>query len=181
MRKFIFLIAVLLPIQFFGQNINNLDVRNGFKDFKLGDNYSKWSSQLAYSRTKSDGVKIYEYTGTCCSMLFDYNLAKIELGFLNSSLIIIYLETENFQKPYSESNQFTNWRKDDFERINNSFEVLFGKPSGIDAEEDITYHWQSKQVLLRSTYKYLGVREGDKQIVFVMKLDYLQDKTKSGF
>lgn len=181
MKKILFLLSSLFTILGNAQSISELDKKNGFKDFKLGDDFSKWSSQVAYSRTNEDGLKVYSYVGNCCNKVFDYKLNTIELGFLNSKLVLIYLETEKFQKPYSESKEFTTWRNTDFESINNSFQGLFGKPTGHNSEGDISFFWQSQKVMLRSTYKYLGVREGDMQVIFVFSLDYLKNIMNSGF
>ena len=63
----------------FAQTIDQLDKKNGFKDFTLGDAFSKWQSQLKLERNWDDGSKTYLYRGTCCNMVFNYPVEKINL------------------------------------------------------------------------------------------------------
>ncbi|RMZ60381.1 hypothetical protein D1632_05440 [Chryseobacterium nematophagum] len=164
----------------FGQSIAQLDEKNGFKDFKLGDSYSKWSSQLKYGGKNSDNTEAYDYVGTCCNMLFNYPLKNIRLIFSNSKLIGIMLQTTYFQKPYNISNEFTKWRSQDFESINDSFTQLFGEPTSAKLEE-ASFSWTGRKVTLISTYDYLGVRNGDQQNIIIISLDYLKSIKKNAF
>ncbi|CAA7386950.1 hypothetical protein [Chryseobacterium fistulae] len=180
MKKLLFISYTLLSVSSFGQNIAQLDEKNGFKDFKLGDPLSKWSSQVRHVGRISDNTEAYDYVGICCNMLFNYSLENIKLIFNNSKLIGIMLKTTYFQKPYNISNEFTKWRSQDFESINNSFTQLFGEPTSIKAEET-TFHWTGNKVVLISIYNYLGVRGGDNQIVMIINADYVKNMKKSGF
>lgn len=182
MKKLLFTGFLLLPIlivQLFGQGVRQLDEKNGFKDFNLGDEYIKWSSQLKFINS-SDDITIFEYTGNCCNKLFDFNLAKIGLAFSDSKLVIISLTTDYFQEPYSISNDFTKWRSQDFEYINDSFTQLFGEPTDKNLEK-ATFYWTGQKASLTSKYEYLGVRNGDRQNITLISIDYLKKIKNKGF
>src|SRR5688572_6446878 len=98
----------------FGQSLADLDAKNGFKDFKIGDLYSKWQANLQYEGYGADSTKQYTYTGACCNMVFDYPVETITLYFKDNKLVVITIELEKFQKEYSTSGKYTTWRKDDF-------------------------------------------------------------------
>jgi len=168
----------------FAQTIDKIDEKNGFKDFTLGDNLTKWESQLSYEGNWDDGSKAYLYKGTCCNKVFNYSVEKIILRFSSNKLVSIYITTEKFQKGYKESGEYTKWRSDDFESIKSSFSYLFGKPTSVDAPEgsgEVTHYWAGKKVILSSKYEYLGVQDGDRQQINIVDINFLNSGIKSGF
>jgi|AntRauTorckE5430_2_1112549.scaffolds.fasta_scaffold01534_4 hypothetical protein len=168
----------------FGQNINNLDEKNGFKDFTLGDNFSKWKDELTSEKKYDDGTKTCLYTGECCQKVFNYSVDKIILRFDSEKLVGIYITTEKFQKEYSVSGKYTTWRADDFQRINFSFSNLFGKVTLIENNDkggEITYIWKGKKTMLLSTYEYLGIQNGDRQQIVIVDMSFLEKELQSGF
>ncbi len=168
----------------FGQTIDKLDEKNGFKDFTLGDSYTKWQSQLKFEGNWNDGTKAYIYTGYCCQKVFDYAVDKIVLRFNGDKLVGIYITTKNFQKGYAESGEYTKWRSDDFESLKSSFSYLYGKPTSYDAPEgsgEVTYIWTGKKVILFSKYEYLGIQNGDRQQIIVADMIFLNKGIEDGF
>lgn len=175
---------LIISTSIFAQTIDKLDEKNGFKDFTIGDNFTKWENQLIYEGKLDDGSKAYLYKGNCCNKVFNYSVEKIILRFSSNKLVGIIITTEKFQKDYKESGEYTKWRSDDFESIKSSFSYLFGKPTSVDAAEgsgEVTYIWAGKKVLLLSKYEYLGVQNGDRQQIFIFDINFLNSDIKNGF
>jgi hypothetical protein len=169
-----FLISILIFLTFtthlFSQTIDDLDKKNGFKDFSLGDDFSKWKSQLVFISDLEDNSKFYLYKGTCCNMLFDYPIEQLFLRFEDNKLVEIYIETAKFREDYKDSGVYNPWRKDDYERINKFFIGLFGQPNGYNySSSEFTFFWTGKKVQLRSTYENKGITQGDRQIVSILE------------
>ena len=167
-----------------GQTINKLDEKNGFKDFKLGDSYTKWSNYLTFDGTWKDGSKAYVYTGNCCNTVFEYDIESIILRFYSEKLVAIILTTKKFQESFDVSGQYTNWRSKDFESIKTSFSILFGPPTGLDKGENtgtITHSWIGKKVVLFSVYEYLGTISGDRQKIIIGDLNFSNSDIQNGF
>ena len=198
MKKNIFIQLVFLLILLFSFDVtsqNQLDRKNGFKDFTLGDSYSKWQNNLQFvSKTnlkkhligansyndyvlESIGdfgnVKSYFYNGTCCKNLFRYNIDKIVLQFSSNKLHRIIILTKKFQKGHIDSGVYCQWRQTDFYSINAEFVKLFGTQSfyGEGGGSDMLATWTGTNVVLKSIYNYMGVSYGDRQIVVVEKYE----------
>jgi hypothetical protein len=168
----------------FGQTISELDSKNGFKDFKIGDLLSKWQSNLTFDGTWDDGSKAYLYNGTCCNKVFDYEVAKTILRFKDNKLVGIYITTKKFQEGYTSSGVYTKWRPDDFESIKNSFTYLFGPPFSTTKDDktgSIIHIWRGKKISLVSTYEYLGIMDGDRQQIVVLDNAFIDKGMKDGF
>jgi len=185
MKKLLTIIfaSLLIFTSVFAQTIDQLDKKNGFKDFTLGDAFSKWESQLKLERNWDDGSKTYQYRGTCCNMVFNYPIEKLNLKFKNNKLVVINITTEKFQKGYFESGEYSKWRPDDFESIKASISSLFGEPTLYDpvGSLNVTYLWKGKRVLLTSEYQYMGGQNGDRQQINISDLSYVYSDIKSGF
>ena len=171
--KSIWIIAFIIQSNFISaQTIDALDIQRGFKDFKIGDSFSKWSKDLQSNNTWDDGTKIYTYIGSCCDMVFQYPVESIFIRFENEKIIGIIIKLEKFQKEFDKSGQYTRWRKSDFESINSSFSDLFGKETSVIKPEntsEVTFVWEGNKVTLASQYKYLGVEGGDQQTIVLFK------------
>lgn len=171
----VLIIFVSIFISLNSQTIAQLDIKKGFKDFQIGDSYAKWSKDLIYLKTESENVKIYQYKGDCCLTIFDYEIDRIVLTFKDEKLVVISIVTKKFQKPFNESNQYTKWRVDDFQKINNAFINLFGKETQVvknDKTVEITYIWKAINIILFSTYNYLGVKNGDYQDIIIVDITF---------
>ena len=181
--KKLLLILLCLPMIGFGQNVKKLDEKKGFKDFKLGDAYSKWQSQITPNKISDNKYsKAYIYVGECCQQVFNYPLENIILRFQENILVSIHITTKKFQKEFAKSGINTEWRPDDFESINNSFTRLFGEFTSYDTrKQKVSFIWEGEKVILFSNYDYLGVKNGDRQIIHVIDMKYHNLLSNDGF
>lgn len=180
----VLILSVILSAELQAQTIDMLDKKNGFKDFSLGDTFTKWQNQLEFESNLDNGSKEYLYTGSCCNKVFNYPVKQILLRFNDERLVAIYITTENFQKPFSESGEYTTWRSDDFESIKSSFSVLFGEPTTMDHEKgsgNVSYIWKGKKVILFSIYENLSVTKGDRQLIVIADMSASKKAIEDGF
>lgn len=156
----ILLIACFSSIMLFSQSIDKLDERNGYKDFKLGDDLTKWINQIQYINNIND-VKVYRYLGTCCETIFSLEIDGIYLNFSNNKLsgIIILI------KPYQDFRNKSGIMKFEYPFVKHdalvqNFSELFGKPQtkkrpptpkGGNLQSD---QWIGKKVVLNIHYYY---------------------------
>lgn len=185
-KKFISIISNLLVAGLlFSQSKAELDSRNGFKDIHLGDSFTTWSSNLDYLSDTKSGAKVYQMSKTKCSTysVFDKSVSAILLVFDKEVLVQINIRTDYFQKPKTESGEYT---KISFEEIHPTllkFEELFGKPGYADKGEgdDIfVFIWAGDKVVLKIAYQS-GPTSGSWLMIDVMNKTYLDNKTKGGF
>jgi hypothetical protein len=179
-KKFIlfYLHLVLITNYMQGQNLNDLDSRNGFKEFKLGNPYSKWSKDLVFDSYSEDGEKKYLYTGSCCDKIFNYEIQQIQLGVTNNKISTICITTRKFRE---NNGKIIDWRTDDFMEINKNFEYLFGEPSYIKKPDngEVVFLWYGKRVNLISCYKFTGY--ADYQVIIIGSNLSIEKKIKDGF
>ena len=142
-----------------GQNIpvsKKLDEKNGFKEFQIGDSFSKWQTNLTFNNSNGD-KKYYTYTGSCCQKVFSIDLESIILGFKDNKLVLIYLETKTVK---SES---SGWVSSDYKLIKGSFEMLFGVKSpdirSDDNSGNVASFWEGEKLFLDLKYEYMGVKQ----------------------
>lgn len=116
-------------------------------------------------------------------MVFQYPVEKIILSFDKYQLVDILIILKKFQNEFSVSGKYTEWRKTDFQSINNSFSDLFGKQTDLKTDDSgtVSYIWQGNKVILVSIYKFLGSKEGDQQIISVRSISSLVKSSKGGF
>tara|TARA_B100000700_G_C14495742_1_gene601719 strand:+ start:63 stop:593 length:531 start_codon:yes stop_codon:yes gene_type:complete len=167
MKKLLF-ILLCLPLIGLGQDLNRLDEKAGFRDFKIGDSFSKWESELGLP----DKNNRYVYLGNCCKELFGYPIKLIILRFEgeeNSILVEINILTENFQ------NEECIWRDNDFEIINGMLIKLFGRPTASNPKlggGSMGWQWHGKKIGLTSIYEFLGTRIGDRQLIVITSKEF---------
>ncbi len=82
MKHLFYLSLTFISALTYCQSIQNLDAKNGFKEFHLGDSKNKWANQL----TAIDHSN-YNYTGSF-STAFSYPIKKIVLEFNKSDKLI---------------------------------------------------------------------------------------------
>lgn len=182
MKKLVFITWLsLISASLWSQSA--LDQKNGFKDFQIGDPYTKWGSDLIYFNTLQSDIKVFKYTGSCCRTLYGYNIPEIRLGFENNVLVVIWFMTEKFQKGYSIDGKYTQFMgTKDFQIIRDNIESQFGKASGVDGDQStgkITLFWLGSKVMLNLEYEYLGVSNGDRCNILVGK--FSPGKKSDGF
>lgn len=182
---FLFVCLLTSALTTNSQTIAKLDEKNGFKDFKLGDTYETWSSNLTYVSTTTDGEKRYTYTGTCCQEVFTTSVQEIDLLF-SSDNKLVYITI--FLKPYQDYRGTNtpaafNYPNDNYELLVINFKSLFGAAEKVypDNSANVFYSncWAgSKVVLITSYYFYSNY---DYSRVTVMNKDYYTKKKESGF
>jgi hypothetical protein len=164
------------------QTLDQLDQKAGFKNLKLNDDFSKYKDSVVFMKKSSDSSSVYRYTGSCCNSVFQFPVDNILLVFKSNKLVGIVITLQKFQKEYSTSQRYTKFDPINHESIKNSFQILYGPPTGNQVNnENPTYSWQGKNVLLTSTYEYLGVQNGDQETITIMLNSYIINSVKSGF
>jgi hypothetical protein len=184
MKLLSWIICLMLIQSAFCQTIDKLDTKKGFKDITLGDSYSKWQEELQYEGIYDDGSKAYHYIGPCCQKVFEYPVDSIILRFENDKLVVISITTKKIQKGYKESGVYSRWRADDLFSVESSFSYLFGKPTSYQSKEgksDVSYIWDAKNVILITTYNYLGIDFGDRLKILLLDKFFLNSLKENGF
>ncbi len=184
-RLVAFLSIVFFCKSIYSQSTSELDLKNGFKDFKLGDSYSKWKGTLVFESKDNQGIITYRYTGNCCRQMFDKNLDATYLIFKQGILSAIILETELFYKAFDSNKTFLGYRDNDLDNANDHFKMLFGKPSGAFKGDDgsVNFSWEGQKVGLISSY-FMGPMEpnaGPYQTVLIYDKISLNKNIESGF
>ena len=166
------------------QTIDKLDEKNGFKDFKLGDTYDKWKSNLIYVDSQTEGEKRYQYTGTCCQEVFTKSVEKIVLIFAKNKLICIAI----LLKPYQDLRGTgmparISYPNNDYQNLITNFTLLFGKSQKVKPDLDNNLFssnlWEAKKVILITDYFFMG--DYDFSQIFVMDKAYYKKKNEDGF
>jgi len=176
----VLILSLLFTSKLFSQSTIDLDEKKGFKDFILGDDYSKWSNDLKFDENVGE-KKYYAYTGTCCQQVFQYDLENIILGFKDNKLVIIYLITTKNKSTNTNEFPFL-----EYVSIKSSFTSLFGKPYEYanDNSGNIISTWNGENVFLTLEEIYLGIKGESDNIYASYKctiLIGLRPNIKSGF
>lgn len=188
-KTFHLIVLSILTVAVNGQNNTELDIKNGFKDFQIGDDYTKWKDsmyELYYENPSSvpTGSNLYKYTGSCCQQIFEINLKEIRLTFYKNKLVVIDLVTENFKKIYNL--EYTVFNQKGYKELNQSLASLFGKPGFYDTPENqppvyIVTGWAGKKNALLSRYNYIGTQEGDYATISFYDIAYNRLVNSKGF
>jgi hypothetical protein len=153
------------------QTINKLDDKNGFKDFKFGDSYSKWQQNLVYQGIK-DNVKRYFYEGSCCNTIYEYPIEAITLDFADNKLVQIAL----LHKDIPQSGSYTEIDMDKiYPKLIDSFGVFSTKDS--TNEGKLFLFWFGKKVDLLYVYTYLGISAGQKHEIIISDNTFSRKKS----
>ena len=157
-----YLIILLIVSSFFNnsysQTTAQLDQKNGFKEFKLGDAKSKWVSQLG--RPNARLANTFDYAGECCREAFGFPLQNIGLSFSQANkLSTIYL-------------QYGAQPLEQFRSILGSMNSAFGKASAFDSNDrtgDVKAQWFGDKVTLVTLAIYKGDGKWDMVIMLFDK------------
>lgn len=133
-----------------------MDEKNGFKDFQIGDSFSKWEKELKFLSKNNDLVN-YTYVGNCCTTIFNVDIEFINLGFKNGELAVIYFETKTI--PVTTK---TIWESTDYHSIKRNFDLTFevtspNFPSDDNSGSTIS-QWIGRKLFLTLTYHYKGIK-----------------------
>ena len=136
MRHLIIFLLTLISISTSAQLINNLDKKNGFKDFTFGDDLDEYDGKLS---PRFEGNTYFRYLPKEPNELFDWNFWLLYLGFDDNQKL-------NLVQVY--------WPDDEiiYKDILGKLEKAFGESSSIDfrtkMENDIIEYneWEGKYV-----------------------------------
>jgi hypothetical protein len=166
--KFLSIISILL---FFFSNCisqNILDTKRGFKNFVIGDNKSKYGSNLDYYKTTSKGDVGYIYKPQSITETYVFNCKfdKILLFFDKSDkLVTINLVKEYDKDSYSIA---TEEIREIIEKLSGMF-GLFTEKYKNEREAQTGVAWKGDEIILLCLNKYLGYDVGSKTEIMISK------------
>ena len=168
---------ILLTSIVFGQSINDLDARNGFKTIKLGSDISDFKDKIGPVSGEKDGVIMYIYSPSDVDLktVFDSKFDNIYLIFKNSKLIGIQLK-----KKFSDFIPAV----EEIKLITKNFIQLFGNYNSTINESSPTkvgFIWAGKIVLLQAYTNRLGLDKGSENVIDIVDINYADSKLKNGF
>jgi hypothetical protein len=191
MKKIIILITLISSSISFGQTLDKLDEKNGFKTIKLDDPISIYSSNLKlFKNISEDNVSGYTYTPKDYSLykVFDTEIDEISLYFTNNTKKLVGITLIKIYSS-SDTNHFANSLKDN-RAILESFILMFGKftdkiKKDTSTATEVGAYWDGQKVHLQTSASYFGQSNGSKVIVQIFKQNFLnskiEEKVKSGF
>lgn len=156
------------------QNIQSLDDKNGFREFKIGDPFSKWKSNLELISSSND-EKTYFYKGNCCQTFMGVKIEKISLVFLNNKLdnISILLDETNAKD--------VSLKLKEYSYVRDKIIDEFGEPSkkNVDSNKgEIVSYWFGNKIALIFFSTYKGYEKGVLNIILIAKNP---EKSTDGF
>ena len=144
------------------QSLSDLDMKNGFRDFKLGSTHSqiKNISREENQYSKNPNVKSYIYNGQDIKTVFNVEVETIKLAFFRDKLfsIIVYFDDVNSK------NQF---ELIEFNALKSSLENLYG------------YNWKPASTSLADLNGVIW--SGNKVTLELNRIYYSEDSFYSGF
>ena len=189
-----FLLTALLfsfTLLVFSQSLNDLDKKRGYKDFTLGDLFSKWENSLVFDR-KENSETTYRYGGSNSDLFNTYSINGIYLKFVQFKLVNINIilnkwtdkdapDREKSLKNYTER----------FGDIGSRFKLLFGGATKTEVpdykitEGEILWTsravWGAKKTHLELTFKYAELQNTGFISVQISDNAYLVKSLTEGF
>jgi len=141
MKKLFYISVCIISLNqwsFLSAQNSVVDQKNGFCEFKIGDDFSKWESNLSNKTDMGSGLYGYTYTGTLCPTAFDFSISEIGLVFKDNKIwaITVSLPTINF---------------DDLKKLTSSADKLFGDPSYAgweEAQKRLVRQWEGSKAVV---------------------------------
>lgn len=144
-KTFYLFLIILFSINSFSQSTDNLDIKNGFKQFKLGtkpENYSK----IKISNPSYKNTVVYDYVGNDITELYSVPIKRITLHSYKDQLMQITIWFSDKETEYTEEN---------YETIQNyliaNFGSLFTNSEGFLK----CSNWKGKKVKLQHARNFL--------------------------
>jgi len=111
---------VLFSTLSFSQSVNDLDLKNGFRHFKLGSSSSQIQNIVKRESKVDNSLNVvsYDYVGNDIKTIFGVNVYGLSLSFFNNKLFSIRVSFGDF-----DGNDFTS---EEYERIKNTLQELYG-------------------------------------------------------
>lgn len=101
MKKIYFLlISFLISNLIFGQSVNDLDIKNGFRHFKLGSSPSQIKNIVKQENqfSKNPNVVAYDYVGNDIDYIFNVKVDEVNLSFFKNKLFSIRVSFGNLEQ-----------------------------------------------------------------------------------
>lgn len=171
MKRIIILFMLLaLTLQFsYSQNIRELDVKNGFKSYKLGT--SKSEIQRTLRLELLDNGK-YRVLNNPDNLVFDLEVQEVWLGFDTSDkLITIFIIIKKGEQGGK------------IGLMGSYFNSIFGRytDGGMLNEKDGYEIWKGEKVILFVVYKYAGLNYNWQSQILITTKDNFEKGVSSGF
>jgi len=149
-------IFTIFSISVFPQDTQELDIKNGFKDFRFGDDLNEnnptYNGKLKYLGKNEDGSLDYEYISDYPNNLFNYKWSYLNLRFYDGELGKIYIAfNEEMGKKLFEDIQ---WKLQKVFGWADSDPILDATVSGRLGYSYICYFWKGQQVKMDLIYTY---------------------------
>jgi hypothetical protein len=145
------------------QSIKDLDARNGYKEFKIGDSFEKYDGKLIFRDYLNNDKNRPTYTVKdefLYKDLFGYSIKAMTLTFKDNKLIMIDI----WLKEIVPVGVLWSFNADDFTNITNQFKSLFGEQKyGMFNDEQGTNMmmiWKGEKVQLWVKFVFRGTSEG---------------------
>jgi hypothetical protein len=180
-KKLILICLSLFSISILtGQSVDELDLRHGFKDIKLGNTESELSDKIIFEENVKNTMKVYRIKNVDSYDVFGKSLKEIKLVFDNGKLVVIRLLTTYYQKPTQDGSE--NINLEEFSQELTGFKRLFGKGEFIEDSNDsiFKWYWQGKTTVLY--LDYYNIMRGGSWLQIIVGDSGLYDKSiKNGF
>jgi hypothetical protein len=163
-----------------GQSVEELDLRHGYKDIKLGTSESELSDKIIFEEYVKNTMKVYRIKNVDSYDVFGKSVEQIKLVFDNGKLVAIRLVTTYFQKPTEDGSE--NINVEEFSQELSGFKRLFGKGEFIkDPQNSVfSWYWQGKTTILYLDY-YNKMRGGSWLQIIVGDSGLYDKSIKNGF
>jgi len=179
MRILLLLFVSCCLTNLYAQSIDDLDRKNGFNQFQLGDSKSKWDSYMELTEFKFNdpNTKMYFYTGNCCPKLFGYDLRGVFLTFQKDKLVEIAIL---FDKGKGNQQALVDCQDRLLEIMRNLI-ILYGEPQSAQNPKASTptpcLMWTGKKVSLVVTHaQYFNANLDCSTNITVSDMQYLNGK-----
>lgn len=147
MNKFLSILFFIFFTTAFSQSTQNLDLKNGFKQFKLGSSPSQIKNIIPQENqySQNPNVKAYDYVGNDVQYIANVKIDKIDLHFFKNKLFMISVSFGNMEDK-------TDFTYVDYKNILSWLEQAYGKNWVRPTNEDGTIVngaiWDGKKVRL---------------------------------
>ena len=180
MKKHLSIIALFVLFCHFAesQSLTDLDNKKGFKTIKLGDDYSKYSSELillGVNQKYGFNKYIFNPTDTDLRSVFSFKMDSIILTFNKIQKLVDITITKYYTGDYSLQNA-----GDDAKSIREALISLFGKYTStisVNNSEELKLGvvWTASTTILKDYWKDFGMHNGTKLFVTLTDIKFLED------